>query len=101
MKRNCKPGDLAIVVDAYNPANIGTIVRVIRVHPNQGAMCREPEDLLWLAAAPRPMSYDADGKIILRKKGPVPDSQLRPIRGYPLGADIALGITGLPERSIP
>ena len=32
--------------------------------------------------------------------GPVPDSLLRPIRGYPLGADIALGITGLPARSI-
>ena len=46
------------------------------------------------------MSYDADGKIILRKKGPVPDSQLRPIRGYPLGADIAIGINGLPARSI-
>ena len=39
------------------------------------------------------MSYDVDGKIILRKKGPVPDSLLRPIRGYPLGADIALGTT--------
>ena len=61
MNRNCKPGDLAIVVDAYNPANIGTIVRVIRVHPNQGAMCKEPEDLLWFAAAPRPMSYDVGG----------------------------------------
>jgi hypothetical protein len=42
MNLRCKPGDLAIVVDAYNPANIGTIVRVIRVHPNQGAMCKEP-----------------------------------------------------------
>ena len=66
----------------------------------EGAMCKEPEDLLWFAEAPRPMSYDVDGKIILRKKGPVPDSLLRPIRGRPLGADIALGITGLPARSI-
>ncbi len=100
MNRNCKPGDLAIVVDAYNPANIGTIVRVIRVHPNQGAMCKEPEDLLWFASAPRPMSYDVGGKIILRKKGPVPESLLRPIRGGPLGADIASGINSLPARSI-
>lgn len=28
----CYPGDLAIVIDAYNTSNIGTIVKIIGLH---------------------------------------------------------------------
>ena len=37
-KLNCKPGDLAVVITAHNPENIGTIVRVIKKHHNQNAL---------------------------------------------------------------
>jgi hypothetical protein len=37
-KLNCRPGDLAITVDAYNPVNIGSIVRVLHKHHNQSAL---------------------------------------------------------------
>ena len=49
-------------------------------------------DVIWLVQAAHPMSYELRGKITRRKKGAVPDSQLRPIRGYPLGKDIAVGV---------
>ena len=92
-KRNCKPGDLAVIVDAYNPENIGTILKVIKPHWNQRALSKEPEDFLWTAEAPRQMTYARNnGKLIFRKKGPAPDSLMRPIRGNPLGADIATGV---------
>ena len=34
-KLNCSDGDLAIAIKAYNPPNIGSIVKVLRKHPNQ------------------------------------------------------------------
>ncbi len=82
---NCKKGDLAVVVDAYNPGNIGTILTVIRSHRNQKSLKVEPGDHIWLVSAPRPMTYECSGTLTYRKKGPVPDSYMRPIRGLPLG----------------
>ena len=99
-KRNCKPGDLALIVDAYNPENIGTILKVIKPHWNQRALTIEAGDFLWTAEAPRQMTYArSNGKLYFRKKGPVPDSLLRPIRGNPLGADLATGVKKFVEET--
>ena len=81
---NCKPGDLAVSVDACNTSNIGSIVRVVRSHHNQNSINHAPGDHIWLVNAPHPMTYDRDGKLFHRKKRPVPDSCLRPIRALPL-----------------
>ncbi len=83
MNRNCKPGDLAIVVDAYNPANIGTIVHVIGLYSGKTGICAPKGNVIWLAQASQPMTYAEPGKLSSRRRGPVPDSQLRPIRGQP------------------
>ncbi|MFM7800628.1 MAG: hypothetical protein ACKO69_00530 [Limnohabitans sp.] len=89
---NCRPGDLAVVVEAYNPSNIGSIVRVLRSHPNQKVLVTEPGDHIWTMEATHPQAYEVDGALVYRSSGPVPDSYLRPIRGYPLGRDIADGV---------
>ena len=81
---NCKPGDLAIVVAAHNPCNIGSILRVLKSHRNQKSLLIEPGDHIWLVQATHPQAYEKGQKIIYRIKGPVPDSVLRPIRGLPL-----------------
>ena len=86
-KLNCKPGDLAVIVTAYNLENIGTILRVMKTHKNQKAVLADKEDHIWLAVAPRPMTYEVGGKLIRRKKGAVPDSVLRPIRGLPFSQE--------------
>ena len=78
---NCKPGDLAIVVKAHNACNIGTILKVLRPNRNQSALYTARDDVLWLVEAPHPMTYDYGGTLRRRRKGPVPDSYLRPIRG--------------------
>ena len=82
-KLNCKPGDLAVVVTAHNPENIGTILRVIRAHQDQNALVDFNGQHIWLAEAPRPMTYKVSNKLVKRKKGAVPDAILRPIRGIP------------------
>jgi hypothetical protein len=79
----CKPGDLAVVVEAYNACNIGTIVHVIGLYPSQTAVCAPQGDVIWQAQASHPMTYDESGVLKRRRVGPVPDSQLRPIRGAP------------------
>ena len=82
-KLNCKPGDLAVVITAHNPENIGTILRVIKKHHNQNALVDFKGSHIWMAEAPRPMLYDVGGKMVRRRKGAVPDAILRPIRGLP------------------
>jgi len=91
-KLNCRPGDLAIVVEAFNPINIGAIVKVIGKHRNQKVLCASPEEFIWLIEAPHPLTYEAKGKLVRKRKGGAPDSGLQPIRGLPVGKDIAEGL---------
>lgn len=88
----CSAGDLAVIVYAYNTVNIGAIVRVLALHPNQRQIQSHPVDILWTCQATRPMTYSVGDKRCKRKTGPVPDSYLQPIRGEPLGMDIAVGV---------
>jgi hypothetical protein len=79
----CKPGDLAVVVKAHNACNIGTIVHVIGLYTGQSGLCAPEGDVIWEAQASHPMTYAYSGVLQRRRIGPVPDSQLRPIRGAP------------------
>ena len=94
-KLNCKLGDLAVIVDAYNSENIGTFVKVLKIHHNQRRIFKPEGDLLWMVESCRPMVYDRNGKITKRMKGAAPDSVLRPIRGLLLVKDIAEGLKKL------
>ena len=79
--RNCKPGDLAVVIESNNPTNIGSIVRVIGKHRNQKVQVGKPNAFLWSVISAHPMTYDHNGRLIHRKKGAAPDSYLQPIHG--------------------
>ena len=59
---------------------------MIRAHRDQNALVDFKGLHIWLAEAPRPMTYTVGGKLVKRKKGAVPDAILQPIRGLP-GAD--------------
>ncbi len=89
-KLNCMPGDLAIIIDAYNATNIGAIVKIIAAHKNQNALDKEADDHLWTVIAPHPLTYAINGKLVTKRRGPAPDSALRPIRGITELADIAV-----------
>jgi hypothetical protein len=71
------------VVEAYNACNIGTIVHVIGPYTGQSGLCTPEGDVIWQAQASHPLTYDYSGVLRRRRTGPVPDSQLRPIRGAP------------------
>ncbi len=88
----CKPGDLAVIVKAHNACNIGTIVHVIGLYPDQTQVCAPEGDVIWQAKASHPMAYDVNGVLKKRRLGPVPDNQLRPIRGSPLAETVQRSI---------
>ena len=82
----CKPGDLAIVVRACHPSNLGVIVKIIGLHDGKGDLSY-PADAgtVWLIESSKPTTRIQFGKRYRRKRGPVPDNQLQPIRGNPSG----------------
>ena len=94
-KLNCKPGDMAIIVEAFIPVNVGAIVKVIGKHRNQRVVCAASDEFIWLIEAPHPLTYEVKGQLVRKRKGGAPDSGLQPIRGLPLGRDIAEGVREL------
>jgi hypothetical protein len=85
---NCRPGELAIVVNSFDPANIGSIVKVLG---RDAKACGK--QFFWRIHAVHLLTYAKGDKKYRRRKGSIADADLQPIRGYPLGMDIAIGVT--------
>jgi len=86
-KLNCRPGELAVVINSSDPANIGSIVKVL------SRDARSPHKaFMWKVHAKHLLTYAKGDKHFRRTKGSLADTDLQPIRGYPLGMDIALGV---------
>ena len=81
MKPKCKPGDIAIVIWAHNPQNIGAILHIKCKHPFQNSILKPKGDTVWSVESPYPMTYESGGRGYQVQNGPAPDSQLQPIRG--------------------
>ena len=63
MNTRCKPGDLAIVIDAWHPCNLGTIVQVIRPADSSGDIIFDADaGLVWWCKSSRPMKWTCHGK---------------------------------------
>ncbi len=81
---NCRPGDLAVVIAAFNRCNIGRIVRVQMPHDGTGDLVIDPAlGPHWFVTCAVRMKWGVLGKtkIYRRMQGPAPDASLRPIRG--------------------
>ena len=82
-KLNCIAGDLAIAIKAHNPSNIGSIVKVLRKHPNQYIIPDEIGQFIWMVEGSHLLTYTKGSRIYRQKRGAVPDSYLKPIKGQP------------------
>lgn len=83
MNTRCKPGDLAVVVQAQNSSNLGLIVRVCGPYAQDANFA--VKGVLWLCECSHPMTWVRSGKTITAFSGPIPDMLLQPIRG--IGTD--------------
>ena len=85
-KLNCAPGDLAIVIDAKIPDNIGHIVEVLGPFASHQHRLTETGQV-WkvkTVSGRRSLHYRfADGQRFTCSEGPVPDHVLRPVSGLP------------------
>ena len=79
----CKPGDLAVVIDAKYKRNLGIIVKVIEIDDRTGPVRYALETPVWLAESQKAMTWVANGRRYSSNRGPIPDAQLQPIRGTP------------------
>ncbi|MBR8228071.1 hypothetical protein KDX05_07065 [Burkholderia vietnamiensis] len=84
---NCKPGDLAIIVQAFLPENIGKIVEVLApLGDDCGCGFR------WLVKTLSPARTISviDFKTVFEDSEPagIPDAWLRPVTGLPITDDV-------------
>ena len=77
----CKIGDLAIVIHAQGPGNLGKIVQVIASHDGIGELAFRNHGPVWIVSCEHRLTWYSNGKRYRRKIGPVPDNRLQPIRG--------------------
>jgi hypothetical protein len=104
-KLNCKIGDLAIVVSAELPQNIGYIVEVIGIHTDKPLLLERPGHVWQVrgASGRKGLHYQFrdTGLVVQHSEGPVPDLCLRAIAG--LGSlDAAtedMGVGGITHNS--
>lgn len=81
----CRPGDLAIVVSATYRQNLGLIVTIIRADTGDSFLQFSTNaGPVWICECSMPMKWTWKKKLFRRKCGPVPDSQLQPLRGFPV-----------------
>ncbi|NEX60630.1 hypothetical protein [Noviherbaspirillum galbum] len=81
MKPRCRAGDLAVVINAHHPSNVGHIVKVLAPDNGKGDLVFRNVGVVWLVESVRPMTWSIGSRRIRRKCGPVPDTRLKPIRG--------------------
>lgn len=77
----CKPGDLAIVIKATIPENLGLIVKVICRDPGKDIIRFHERENAWFVESQLPMTWLVNQKKYQRLSGPVPDAVLQPIKG--------------------
>ncbi|NBT35146.1 MAG: hypothetical protein EBT03_06360 [Betaproteobacteria bacterium] len=83
MQLNCKAGDLAIVVKAALPENVGTVVRVVQGQGLEAWIGFDEPVFVWsveLASRDRAMIYERkNGERLFTWEGPIPDAFLKPL----------------------
>ena len=83
MVNRCKPGDLAVVIQAQNKGNLGRIVKVLALHDRTGPLVYGAGITVWMTESTAPMTWTIEPKVYMLNCGPIPDSQLQPIRAQP------------------
>lgn len=81
MNTRCKPGELAIIIRADYPCNLGKIVRIVQQHDGSGEINFFNRGVVWWVTCPSRMKWSIGSKTFRRHAGPAPDDQLLPIRG--------------------
>jgi hypothetical protein len=84
-KLNCRVGDLAIVVSAKLPQNVGQIVEILGFQTGVPFLLTGPGHVWQVRAVSGRASlyhrFDKTGRVVQHAEGPVPDCCLKPVAG--------------------
>ena len=72
----------------------GSIVKVLRKHPNQYIIPDEIGQFIWMVEGSHLLTYSKGGRKYRQKRGAVTDSYLKPIKGQPSNDQL---VTGQPK----
>jgi hypothetical protein len=70
----CKLGDLALVIDAVNPENIGRIVSVVRLQNNEDELKIQDLGIIWHVKSFDKLFWSIGNAMYEACSGPVPDN---------------------------
>ncbi|HDR9497077.1 TPA: hypothetical protein QDC06_000264 [Burkholderia cepacia] len=93
---NCKPGDLAIIVNGRFPEEIGRIVEVLRLAAPGIDFHPDALSPAWIVKSDRPLPiflHKANEIHSWANENPVADARLRPVTGLPITDDIKDEVT--------
>jgi hypothetical protein len=100
---NCKPGDLAVIINNPFPENIGKFVTVIKLANPENFYGGKPGDFCWECESATEVRVfcDDEGKTSVMAKDEfcMDDFELKPIRDND-GEDEMIRIAGKPEKEI-
>lgn len=76
----CCEGVRAVIIDAYNTENIGRIVTILRPQTMRERLKIRHHKKVWIVRSPQKLKWNMHGIYHYDHIGPVPESQLQPIR---------------------
>ena len=76
----CFEGDMAIIIDAYNPENIGKIVKVLRKQTMRERLRIRHQGTVWIVHSAEKLKWNMWGRHFMENFGPVPENQLQPLK---------------------
>ena len=82
----CKPGDMAVVMDAFHKTNVGTFVNIVELYDTKDSMNLARSQPVWLVASYAPLTWTRGQRLWHGNRGPVPDAAVHPIRDRPTGS---------------
>lgn len=72
-------GNLAIIIDAYNPENIGKVVKLLRTQTMRERLRMRNQGKVWIVYSPEKLKWNMWGKYFHENFGPVPEIQMQPL----------------------
>lgn len=77
---NFTAGNLAVIIDAYNPENIGKVVKVLRAQTMRERLRIRNHGKVWIVHSSVKLTWNMWGKYFHENFGPVPECQMQPLR---------------------
>lgn len=71
---------MAIIIDAYNPENVGKVVKLLRVQTMRERLRIRNQGNVWIVHSAQKLTWNMWGRYFHENFGPVPEIQMQQLR---------------------